>query len=420
MPIRAPRSALPPQRLVAWSRREDGSMTIFAMFAFVTMLLVAGIAVDMARVEHERVRMQGATDRAALAATTLRTNVSGATPEQLAQAFLEAEGLSLQLGGRVSVVDQDGGRSVTIAPGASMPMGFMRLVGIDRMPIVTRAQAVEALTEPRFEIVMVLDISGSMGSFQRLENMQDAAEDLIETLLRDADPGRVALTIVPYETEVQPPVGMIDHFVNLPAGTGACIDFQDWTSVRNSLLAPVTRRNCPVRMARAVRPFLHDADAAIAVVRGLTAGGTTSIDLGVRSGAMFLDPTIRAVTTQLISNAQVHGAFADLPSAPGTPGVIRAMILLTDGENCCFGAPTSRNPSALIQDDNTVQACSALRAEGVTIYTVAFEAPARGADLMRACATSENHYFNTSGAGVIDAFAGIATHIQTQSLRLTQ
>jgi hypothetical protein len=415
-------TSIPAARFRSWSVREDGSMTIFALFAFVTMLLVAGIAVDMARVEHERVRMQGATDRAALAATALRENISGATPAQLAEAFMEAEGLGPQLGGRieVDVASVGGGRQVTITPAATMPTSMMRMVGIDSMPIVTSARAIEALAPTRMEIVMVLDISGSMGSFQRLQNMQDAAVDLIESLLRDTPPGRVALTMVPYETEVLPPPGLVNHFVNLPPSTAACIDFDEWRNVRASLRANVRARNCNVNMAHSVRPFMHDADQAIAFVRGLTAWGTTSIDLGVRFGAMFLDPDIRPATAQMVANRQVHEVFANLPSAANERGVVRAMIVLTDGENCCFGHSTSRNPSQFVQDDNTLSVCAALRDEGVTIYAVAFEAPAAGVALMRGCASSENHFFNTSGRGIIDSFRGISTHIQTQALRLIQ
>jgi hypothetical protein len=41
-----------------------------------------------------------------------------------------------------------------------------------------------------------------------------------------------------------------------------------------------------------------------------------------------------------------------------------------------------------------------------------------GVALMQACATSPGHFFNTTGAGIADAFAAVATHLQTQALRL--
>lgn len=403
-----------------FARAEDGSMTVFAVFVFVAMLLVAGIAVDTMRIEHERVRMQGATDRAVLAATMLRENISGATPEQIAEAYMAAEGLEAQLDGRVDVLTFDGGRQVTLTPAATMPTGFMRLVGVDSLPVVTRARAIEAVGTMRFEVVLVLDVTGSMGTMTsngltRIENLRNAATDLVEQLLRDREPGEVALTIVPYAEHVLPPAGFLTHFANLAAGSGACPDFTDWNSVTNSIAAPMFRRNCSTQGWRTVRPMLHDADTAIAVIEGLQASGTTSIDLGVRFGAMFFDPTINPAIEQMASNGAIHADYATYPLAWNEPGVVRAMILMTDGENCCGG----RFPVA-VQDEQTRATCQALRSEGVTIYTVAFEAPQAGINLMQACATSPNHFFNTTGAGIADAFAAVATHIQTQALRLTQ
>jgi Flp pilus assembly protein TadG len=407
-------------RRQGFGRREDGSMTVFALFVFVAMLLVAGIAVDTMRVEHERVRMQGATDRAVLAATMLRENISGATPEQIAEAYMTAEGLAAQLDGRVDVQPFDGGRQVTLTPAASMSTGFMRLVGVDSLPVVTRAQAVEAVGQTRFEVVLVLDVTGSMGTMTsngltRIENLRTAAADLVEQLLRDTEPGEVALTIVPYAEHVLPPAGFMNSFSNVGNGAGACPDFINWASVRNSRAAQMIRRNCATQDWRTVRPFQHDADAAIAVINGLQASGTTSIDLGVRFGAMFFDSTINPAVEELVSNGTVHSAFANYPLDWNEPGVVRALIMMTDGENCCGG-----RFSVAVQDQQTRDTCAALRDDRVTIYTVAFEAPQAGVDLMQACATSANHFFNTSGAGIADAFAAVATHIQTQALRLTQ
>lgn len=407
-------------RRPGFARREDGSMTIFAIFVFVAMLLVAGVAVDTMRVEHERVRMQGATDRAVLAATMLRENVSGATPEQIAEAYMTAEGLEAQLDGRVAVRPFEGGREVTLTPAATMPTGFMRLVGVDSLPVVTRAQAVEAVGSMRFEVVLVLDVTGSMGTMTangltRIENLRAAASDLVEQLLRDRAPGEVALTIVPYAEHVLPPAGFLNHMTNVEAGAGACPDFNNWDAVRNSRAQAAIRRNCPTQAWRTVRPMMHDADAAIAVIEGLQASGTTSIDLGVRFGAMFFDPSINPAIAEMASNAAIHEEYANYPLDWNEPGVVRAMILMTDGENCCGG-----RFAVPVQDEHTRSTCAALRSEGVTIYTVAFEAPQAGIDLMQACATSPNHFFNTSGAGIADAFAAVATHIQTQALRLTQ
>jgi len=62
--------------------------------------------------------------------------------------------------------------------------------------------------------------------------------------------------------------------------------------------------------------------------------------------------------------------------------------------------------------------CSKMKTEGVVIYTVAFEAPTAGRNLLRNCASSSNHAFDVDGLEISSAFASIATSIR--KLRLTQ
>ena len=65
-------------------REEEGSMIIFAMFIFITMLIVAGIAVDLMRFETNRSRLQATLDRAVLASSALDQTLD---PEAVAGLF---------------------------------------------------------------------------------------------------------------------------------------------------------------------------------------------------------------------------------------------------------------------------------------------------------------------------------------------
>jgi Flp pilus assembly protein TadG len=403
-----------------WARDTDGSMSVFALFIFFAMFLVAGVAVDAMRIEHERVRFQGASDRSVLAATMMRENISGATPEQIALAYMTAEGLGEMVQTPMTVEQRDGSRRVTIDTRARMPATFMQLLGVQETVVQTRAVAIEALGSLRLEVVLVLDVTGSMSAMtgnglSRIQNLRNAATDLVTQLLQDRPIGEVALTIVPYAEHVLPPPGFINHFPLLPAGNGACIDFLNYNSFLDSLLQPVLRRSCQTHIWRTVRPYVSTVNEAVTVVQRLEASGTTSIDAGVRFGALFFDPSIRPAIEQMVSNNTVHPAFASHPLRHDEAGVVRAMILMTDGENCC-GARFAVSA----QDANTRATCDALKANRVLIYAVAFEAPQRGVELMQDCATNANYFFNTNGAGIADAFAAVATHIQTQVLRLVE
>jgi len=415
---------------LGFARSESGTMVVLSLFVFVAMLLVAGIAIDMMRHENERVRMQGAADRAVIAATMLRPTPGNPTPQQILTAYMTAEGLGAHVEGRIQVTDDPAtGRTVTVVPAGTMPTLFMRMLGIDALPLASLAQANEAMGgAPDVEMVMVLDVSGSMGSApgggpRRIERMRQAASNLADQLMRDQPLGRVAITLVPYDSWVLPSTGFLNFFNN-QSGSGACMDFEDYDLITDTFNRRIYRSSCPTNNWRQVRPFLHDAATARAVINDLRHSGNTSTDLGVRVGAMFFDPTINPAITQLIANGSVDPIFADRPFAWDRPDTLRVMLLLTDGESWAHGARrlgtsglANRNRQI---DANTIATCIALRERGVTIYAVAFEAPIRGVSLMQQCASSENHFFNTSGAGLGAVFEGIGNHIQTQALRLTR
>ncbi|WP_127107475.1 TadE/TadG family type IV pilus assembly protein [Pararhodobacter zhoushanensis] len=412
-PVRARRLAA---QLAGFRRGESGSMAVLSVFIFVAMILFGGLAVDLMRHENERLRMQGVADRAVLAATMLRDNASGATPEQILHAYFAAEGLDEQLGDNFSVVDdEDGGRTVTVAPAATVPSLFMRLVGVNDFAVATPARAHETLGAGlKLEIVMVLDVSGSMNGQQKIGMMQTAATQLVNSLLTDdIEPGDVAITMVPYDTWVLPPAGFLNQFTNLQ-GSGACNDWTLWNSVVNGLTQSSQRRNCNTASWRTVRPYLSNAATAETYITELRASGTTSIDLGIRYGALFFDPSLRPAISALIANGDIDPVFEGRPYDWNEPNVVRALILLTDGENCC-----GERYSDGIQDTNSTATCDALKDQGILIYSIAYQAPPAGAALMQSCASSASHYFNTTADGIVDVFQGIANSVQTQALRLT-
>ncbi|MGA9412703.1 MAG: Tad domain-containing protein, partial [Roseobacter sp.] len=55
----------------AFSRNEDGSITVFAIFMIFMMLMVCGISVDLMQNEMTRTKVQNTLDRAILAASDL-------------------------------------------------------------------------------------------------------------------------------------------------------------------------------------------------------------------------------------------------------------------------------------------------------------------------------------------------------------
>ncbi|PWK60910.1 TadE/TadG family type IV pilus assembly protein [Roseicyclus mahoneyensis] len=62
--------------------------------------------------------------------------------------------------------------------------------------------------------------------------------------------------------------------------------------------------------------------------------------------------------------------------------------------------------------------CDVAHAQGITVFSIAFEAPWRGQQVMRYCASSAAHYYDVNGIDISNAFASIARTIN--QLRLIQ
>jgi len=246
--------------------------------------MVGGIAVDMMRYENERIRLQGAADRAVLAATTIRDSSyapGSPTPEQLARSYFEAEGFGSYLGDRLQIIETEGGRRVRAQPQGQVRSLFMPLLGVNALELSLLSEAVDTAPET-FEIVMVLDISNSMrhrtsSGLRRIEELRASGSEFVEMMFEALPEGSLSLTIVPYSRTVELPAGFSNHFTNItnPGATHACFDFEIWDEVRGSIDTPVNRFSCSLDSVRTTRPMISDMETARDAIENLDRNGDT-------------------------------------------------------------------------------------------------------------------------------------------------
>ena len=107
----------------------------------------------------------------------------------------------------------------------------------------------------------------------------------------------------------------------------------------------------------------------------------------------------------------------------------RFMIFMTDGENKTNPSYDPDGTGAEQDDIDTKARCDQIKADGIEIYTVAFQAPERGRELLRYCATpdvvssdpeeSEIYYYNaTDEESFLEAFDRIAERIESSIIRI--
>jgi len=154
---------------------------------------------------------------------------------------------------------------------------------------------------------------------------------------------------------------------------------------------------CSYGSTATVSAMSSDYAALRTKVAGLTATGNTNITIGIQWGIEALSPD------------QLLGGGADF----FTPEVQKNMIIVTDGQNT---ANRWTNQTSAI-DARTQLACTEAKAKGIIVYVL--NVVDGNSDLLRACASSPEHFYDLSQAqGLNDAFANV--YLSLSKVRLTQ
>ena len=349
----------PSARLRAAIRRfrrdERGSMIVFALFIFIAIIVVGGMAVDIMRYEERRVHLQNTADRAVLAAASL---TQGSDPEQVAREYFRREGLEDYLTS-VSVSEGLNFRRVHVETRSVMPTFFMRLIAIDSLTMQPASSAEERYS--KVEVSLVLDLSNSMNSFSRIQNLRVAGAEFIETLFENAEPDQVSVSVVNYTGQVNPGSELASFFtINQSQPFSHCVEFQaaDYTSMGLSTALPLVgaghfdpwhtsrARNmifCPSsrfpqfsatnNTNRSNIVFSGDPEFLSEYLTDLWADGNTSIEIGLKWGAALLDPGSRPIIDAMIGAGSVNPEFSGRPLNYDDPDALKVVVLMTDGEN---------------------------------------------------------------------------------------
>lgn len=455
-----------------FARDENGHMTILGAYMILIMLIMGGIGVDLMHNEMDRTRMQHVSDRAVLAAADLDQT---RPPQEVVDDYFEKSGM----GDFVSNVEiQDGlnFRNVTVTAATDTNTMFMRHLGVDTLPVPSRATAEENVN--KVEISLVLDISGSMKDNDKLENMQRAAGSFVDAVLDPDHENRISINLVPYSEQVNIGRDMFQEFnVNTLHPYSTCLEFAEnqfsqahidldrryehmqhfqWNTF--SVQAPNVGNTrfdtvCPRFDYEAIVPFSQNATLLKERINLLQPRAGTQIFLGMKWATGMLDPRFNKMTTKLVSNGVVDDEFSDRPSNFLDEETEKVIVLMTDGQNSAgnriapfyyrtqnlrlhwalnnFNWWLSRNvPSrfhgqfsftkytASRGDALLASVCQAAKDSGIEVWTIGFEVTDHGNQVMQDCASSPAHNQRVEGIDIDAAFTAIARQIN--QLRLTQ
>lgn len=453
------------QRLASFARDTAGDVAIMFGLMTMAMFMLIGAAVDIGRWLNARDQTIAAIDAAVLAAgRALQTN-GGNQADAIAMAkvyYQEATKNRLVVkNDNVSFSVVDNGTAVQATGNAEINTPFMRLAGVNELPLLKATQAehsksvlaVGGNAELNLEIAMMLDVSGSMGEGSKLQDMKDAASDLVDIVVwNDQSQFKSRVSVVPFSADVRPPeaqaqgglLGLLNSLLSLvtpptnsswPASRSynsktytrtACVGermstekYTDVLPAANKYTTPVYTRggSCSIAASGAVLPLTNDKTALKGKINSLVAQGGTAGHVGTAWAYYMLSPKWSSIVP---SAAQ--------PVAYNTPKTNKIAILMSDGEyNYTYGSngiatdTTGSNGNSATSATQAVAICNQMKQQNIEVYTVGFDLGGNqtAINTLKNCATDASKAYNAdNGDQLKAAFRDIA--LKVSSLYLTK
>jgi Flp pilus assembly protein TadG len=460
--------------LKAFGADTRGSVAIIFGLTILVLFAMIGMAVDYARFVNARTQTIEATDAAVLAgARALQSNGGDQTAAvKVAETYYQqATKNRMKLVANSDTIDfavTDNGTAMITKGNAQIATPFMNVAFLGS----TKAQSLPLLHsngsdyskavlavggngQNNLEISMMLDISGSMGTGTKMQDMKDAANSLVDIVVwADQSQYTSRVAIVPFSAEVLPTSSLFKYATGQATGSASpstqtesvttgsgknqkttnytykpttCVaerggqDYSD-TAPSNGhyvLREYTTNGSCGISSKGVVQPMTSDKTALHSLINSLVDGGNTAGHVGTAWAAYMLSPKWAPGLPT-----------ASQPTAYGTAKVNKIAVLMTDGaynqEHDSKGVATGQNGAgasvnSISSAEQAKQVCTSMKNNGIEVYTVGFNLDGNSAsdealaiDTLSKCATDANHFYNSStGDALKSAFQNIALKIST-------
>lgn len=418
---------------------QAGAVALIFAIACAGLMMCVGLAIDVARHESFASRLQQSLDSTALAAAKMLSdpNANDEEIQQRADAFFRAHAQTIGIASTnisaLKIAIDRTQSSVEVLANVRASSLFGGFFSIPRLQQITRRSKV-VYDMTAVELAMVLDITGSMATKGKLQDLKHASKDVIDTLFDGAlNDTNVKIALAPYSAAVN--VGEFANDVTaLPMSTscykpcwycqrictdvtGTLVDtcvierqggaaFTDEApsgpaKLPNvSAMSPIPiRYTCPSASVIPLSDRTHRDDLK-AAIDAYVADGATAGHIGTAWGWYLLSPNWASVFPS-----------ESAPSAYGNSKAQKSMIVMTDGEfNTSYTGAADQTAASYDYFDNL---CASAKADGITIYTVGFDLnlPEALAHL-QSCASSAAHFYDAKTGGQLkDAFKDIANRL---------
>ena len=455
-------------KLKHFQKNSSGNMAVMLSLAAVPLFLAAGAATDILRTNSANTLLQAATDAAALAGAAAKNHaMSEKNITTIVNDYLKNNRATDIL---KSVTVQKSGYNAktgifSVQLKGKVQTTFMALAGFSTMDAVGYSEV--DVGSSALELVMVLDTTGSMNAEGRLDALKDAANDLVDKLLKDKSAETyLKIGMVPFADYVNVGVGnrnkfWVDvppdkeeawsgtvtpvigtkncHMVTVsgsndgvpyssqqqqcdyvygPAETQSGTNYYKWYGVvgsrNNGLDTKIVGSGAKypgiinVTGPQAITEMTDNRSTLNSNINSLTANNETYIPSGLLWG------------WELLNSADAFGGVktkAEMTAAKGT----KALVLMTDGDNTRSATyPEHWGNDDVVVDQKTKELCANIKADGISVYTVAFKVgKASSKKMLVDCASAPSQAYDASNnSALVAAFGDIAGKLA--QVRLTK
>jgi Flp pilus assembly protein TadG len=187
--------------LRALAHQQQGATAVFVALAIIPLVAFVGLAVDTTRGYLVKSRLNQALDAAALAGGRVYAN---STRDDDIRMYFKAnfpDGYLGSVASPVEITPNDIDKTLTVSAQATLPTTFMHLLNINTVQVASSAQVI--VESQNVEVAMVLDITGSMDASDSMDDLKDAANDLVDIVVNDVQsPFYSKVAMVPFSMTV--------------------------------------------------------------------------------------------------------------------------------------------------------------------------------------------------------------------------
>ncbi|MEL7541846.1 MAG: pilus assembly protein TadG-related protein [Pseudomonadota bacterium] len=412
-----------------WAKDARGHAAIVFALIALPILLASGMTIDLSRQVNLKKHAQDAVDAAALAgARSFKDSFVLADARAAAIAAFDANELTMHGDATCTLNEPVFDRaSFSAAVSANCTVPTLFGIGISgQSEVAANVSSTAAAIHRTADVAMMFDLSDSMDSGE-LVSLKAAGKRAAELIigLQPGATGRVA--VIPFAGGVNAgdfgnaatgrlsgnddEVDDVERVcVTERAGADAYTDADPTSSPVGGVITQadmiastehdiLSAAQCPDSPITPLDSNLSDVKTAIDNMSRSSGivGGTTAGHLGIAWSWYTISPNWNSVWEDSdFGGDSSHGA-----KPYGDPNILKVAILMTDGtftQAFAIGVADTDNATKLANIETAAEnLCDGMRAEGITIYAIAYDATSEAEALLRYCAGgSSDHYFETN------------------------